>query len=340
MSYVKVLAAVAAVGLGAGLLTSCSSGDSADSESLVVYSGRSESLVEPVIEEFEAQTGIAVEVRYGDTSGMAAQLIEEGDRTPAQVFLAQDGGALGALADEGLLAPLDGEVLARVSDTYRDADGQWVGVTGRARVMVYDPEQVPEADLPSSVYELTEPQWRGRVGIAPGNASFQSFVTAMRVMAGDEATRQWLQDMVDNDVQTYDNNIAILAAVNAGELPLGLINHYYWFGEVAEVGAENVPSRLAYTDPADPGSLVNISGAAILSGAADDPDAAAFVDFLLGDWAQTYFTQTNAEFPMIAGIETNADLPDLGEIGTPGVALGDLADLPGTVAMIQDVGLL
>ena len=327
------------------LLAACGSsdGDTGTGEAsgtLTIYSGRSESLVQPIIDQFSEETGVSVEVRYGDTSGMAAQLIEEGDRTPADVFLAQDAGALGAVAQEGLFAPIAAEITAQVPEQYRDSADQWVGLTGRARVMVYDPAQVDEADLPVSVYELTAPEWEGKVAIAPPNASFQSFVTGMRVADGEQTAQDWLDDMVANDVQSYDKNGPILAAVEAGEVPLGLINHYYWYEEVAEVGAENVSSLLAYTEAGDPGSLVNVSGIGILTGSADDPNATALVEYLLGDTGQTYFAEETLEYPLIDSVPPAADLPPLDSLQGPAIDLGDLSSLSQTVAMLQEAGLL
>lgn len=343
MRHFRRTAVLATAAVGALLLAGCSSSaenSADDGEALVVYSGRSESLVGPVLEQFSEDTGIEVEVRYGDTSGMAAQLLEEGDRSPADVFLAQDAGALGAVADAGLFAPLPAETVAVVPEQYRGADDLWTAVTGRARVLVYDPEQVSEDELPESVFELTGEEWRGKVAIAPGNASFQSFVTAMRVSAGEEAAQQWIEDMAANDPQLYEKNGLILDAVDAGQVPLGLINHYYWFEKAAEVGEENMPSRLAYTAPGDPGSLVNVSGVGLLAGSADNPDAQALIDYLLSDAGQTYFAQETLEYPMVASVPPAAELVPLDQLQGPQIDLGDLASLPVTVEYLQSAGLL
>ncbi len=336
-SFAATLAVTALLAAGCG---SSDSGDSADGESLVVYSGRSEELVGPIVDQFEEATGIEVDVRYGDTTGMAAQLIEEGDQSPADLFWAQDAGALGAVAEEGMFAPIEDALLDRVPEQYRAADGTWVAITGRARVIAYNADNVPAADVPSTVAELTQPQWRSRVAIAPSNASFQSFVTAMRLVEGDEAAQQWLDDMVANDVQTYEKNTLILDAVDAGEVDLGLINHYYWFEKAAEVGEDAMTAQIAFTEPGDPGTLVNIAGVGVLAGAADNPDAAAFVDYMLGEPAQEAFVESTAEYPMIDGVAQPEGLPALAEIQGPDISLAELSDLPTTVQMIQDAGLL
>ena len=337
---------VAALTAAAAVLVGCSggaddgSGAGSEGDALVVYSGRNEALVAPILDDFSAATGIAVDVRYGDTAGMAAQLLEEGEQTPAAVFLSQDAGALGALADEGLLAPLPAGVVELVPAQYRDGDGRWVAVTGRARAMVVDPELVAAEDVPSSVYDLTGEAWRGRVAIAPANASFQSFVTGMRVADGDAAAEQWLADMAANGVQTYENNVQILEAVEAGQVALGLLNHYYWFERAAEVGTDAMRSVVAYTEAGDPGSLVNVSGVGILAGAAQDQRALQLVQYLLSEEGQTYFAQQTFEYPMIASVQPAAELVPLADLQGPAVDLANLASLPETIEMIQNAGLL
>ena len=308
--------------------------------SLVVYSGRAESLLAPLFEQFTAETGITVSIRYGDTAELAAQLLEEGDRTPAQLYFAQDAGALGAVASAGLFAPLPAAAADRVPADYRGADGTWTGVTGRARVIAFDSEQVDAADVPTSVFELVDPKWKGQVGLAPTNASFQSFVTAMRISQGDEVTEQWLESLVANDVQRYEKNGQILEAVNAGQVQLGLINNYYWYQLAAELGEDNMRAQLAFTAPGDPGSLVNVAGIGILANAADNAAAAALVEWLLSDPIQQWFVENTYEYPMVAGVAAVDGLPPLNSLSGPDAPLADLADLPGTLTMLEDVGLL
>ena len=329
------------------LLAACagddpSSGDdgaAAEGERLVVYSGRSENLVQPLIDEFEEETGIAVDVRYDGTTALAALLLEEGDRTPAEVFLSQDAGALGAVADAGLFAPLPDDVVQAVPAGYTSTDGNWTGITGRARVLVYDGQEIDEADLPDSVQGLTDPEWGGRVGIPPTNASFQSFVTAFRVLEGEDAAREWLEAMVENDVERYESNVPILEAVNDGRLDVGLINHYYWYQTAAEVGEENMRAQLAFLPPGDPGSLVNVTGAGILTGAAEDPEALELVRYLVSDAGQRYFVENTYEYPLVPGIEAPEGLPRLEELRNPDLDLADLDSLQETVELLASVGL-
>jgi iron(III) transport system substrate-binding protein len=307
---------------------------------VTVYSGRSEELVGPLFEQFTQATGIPVEARYGDSAELAAQMLEEGDATPADVYFSQDAGALGAVAAEGLLAPLPEAAAQAVPEMYRSADGTWTGITGRARVIAYDPEQVPAEDVPTSVLELTDPKWQGQVAIAPTNASFQAFVTAMRQTQGDEATRAWLDGLVANDAQTYEKNSLILDAVDAGQAKLGLINHYYWYEKADVVGTDGMRAQIAFTAPGDPGSLVNVAGVGITTSGADTPAAAEFVTWLLTPEIQQWFVENTHEYPLVEGVQPDPGLPALDTLQGPDVALADLADLPGTLDMLSEAGLL
>ncbi|CAN5335072.1 iron ABC transporter substrate-binding protein [soil metagenome] len=310
-----------------------------DSEALVVYSGRNEELVGPLYEDFTEETGIEVSVRYGNSATLAGQLLEEGDQSPADVYLSQDAGALGAMAKAGCLAVLPDETLDVVPEGYRSDDGTWVGLTGRARVIVYNPDLVAEDELPESIEDVNDEQWAGEVGIAPGNASFQAFVTAMRVLQGEDEAREFLEGLVDNDVQLYEGNGAILDAVDSGEIAMGLINHYYSFEKAAEVGAESVTAQLHYLMDGEAGSLVNVSGASVLGSADRTEDAQALIEFLLSEPAQTYFAEQTYEYPMIDGVPVAEELPDLASLDAPEIDLTDLDTLAETTAMIEEVGL-
>lgn len=312
-------------------LSACS--DDAD---LVVYVGRDEALIGPLIEQFEDEYDLDVETRYAATPDTLALLMEEGEDTPADVFISQDAGALGALSEAGMLQTLPEEITSRVLPDYTSGDGTWVGVTGRARVIAYDPDQVAEEDVPGSVAELTDPAWAGRVGLPPTNASFQAFVTGFRASQGDDATRAWLEGMVANDVQTFENNLDTLEAVENGTVDLGLVNHYYVFGMRAELGAENVATELKFLDPGDPGALVNVTGAAVLS---DQPGAEDLAAWLVSDEAQQHFVEETFEYPLVPGIDPPEGLPELTSLRGPIEDLAELDDLEATLAMIEEAGL-
>lgn len=307
--------------------------------SLVIYSGRNENLVGPIIERFQAVTGISAEVRYGDTAEVAATILEEGDNSPADVFFGQDAGAAGALAREGILAPIDPAVLGLVPEKFRSDEGVWVGVSGRARVLAYDTRSVSADRLPSGVAALTDPSWGGKVGWAPTNGSFQAFVTAFRVLSGDGVVRDWLTAMRDNGTVAFEGNGPIVRAIAAGEVEAGLVNHYYKYEISAEEGTD-LPIENHFFAAGDPGSLVNVAAVGELASAAHGTQAKAFIAYLLGEEAQTYFAESTFEYPLIEGVELAEGLTPLDEIQSPDVDLSDLADLEATLELLAEVGLV
>ena len=332
------LLATAACGSDAG--QSAGRDGASANEALVVYSGRNEKLIGPLFEQFTAATGIAVTPRYGGSAELAAQLLEEGSRTPASIFLSQDAGALGAVQEAGGLETLPPTTLDKVPAKYRSGQGAWVGISGRSRVLIYNSTLVQAADLPKSVFELAGPAYKGKVGFAPTNASFQAFVTAMRVTAGEAKTAQFLTDFAANDPQSFDGNIPIVEAVNAGTIPFGLVNHYYLYEKAAEAGGLDKLNARNYLFPgADPGSLVNVGGVGVLSGKSS-PAAQAFVDYLLSTPGQTFFAEQTKEYPLVAGVPVDLQgLPPLAELGGPDVDLSQLESLDQTLALLDKVGI-
>ncbi|MFP5290690.1 MAG: iron ABC transporter substrate-binding protein [Actinomycetes bacterium] len=322
------------------LLAGCAATPAEEEAAFTLYSGRDEDLVQPLIDEFTEETGIVVDVRYGNTAELGSLLLEEGEATPADVFLSQDAGSLGALSAAGLFSTLPDDVADAVPAGFTSTDGSWVGITGRARVVVYDGEQLTEDELPDSIDDYVTEEWAGRVGVAPSNASFQSFVTALRVLEGEEAAESWLQSLSDNDPQIFESNIPILTAVNDGVVETGLINHYYWFRQAAEVGAENMRAQLKFLEAGDAGSIVNVTGAGILSGSADNEDALAFIEFLLSEDGQEYFVEETFEYPLVPGIDAPEGLPALDSLVNPELDLSDLESLAETQELLARVGLI
>jgi iron(III) transport system substrate-binding protein len=306
---------------------------------LVVYSGRSESLIGPLMTMFTAASGPQVSVRYGETAEMAATILEEGRNSPADVFFAQDAGALGALAAAGRLRPLPTDLLEQVPAPFRSSQGNWIGISGRARTVVYNTDLVAESELPDTIWGFTDPRWRGRLGWAPTNGSFQAFVTALRLLEGEERARDWLQAMIANDIKVYANNTAIVEAVIKGEIAAGFVNHYYLLRAQAERGG-NLPARNHFLAGGDAGALVNVAGVGILDTAPHPEAALAFVRFLLSPTAQRYFVEQTREYPLVAGIAPPPELKPLSELATPDLDLNRLSDLQGTLALLQEVGAL
>jgi iron(III) transport system substrate-binding protein len=306
--------------------------------SLVVYSGRNEELVGPLLDQFSEETGIEVEVRYGDTAEMAAQILEEGDSSPADVFFGQDAGALGALGAEGRLVPLDDAQLDAVPDGLKDDEGRWVGTSARARVVVYNTEALTEADLPDSILDFTDPAWDGRLGWAPTNGSFQAFVTALRVLEGEDGARAWLEGIQANGPTEFDGNTGIVEAVAAGEIDAGFVNHYYLYQYLAE--DPDYPAANKLYGGGDPGGLVNVAGAGIVD-SADNPDAASqLIEFLLSEQAQTYFAEETYEIPLIEGVDPVEGVPTIDELTLPDLDLNQLDDLAGTLELLTELGIV
>jgi iron(III) transport system substrate-binding protein len=316
-------------------LVACS--DGAD---LTLYSGRAEVQVKPILEEFQKATGLKVSARYGASAELAAQIAEEGGGSKADVFWAQDAGALGSVDKLGLFGPVPAGVVSVVDKKFRAPDDNWTGVSGRARVVVYDPRKVPAPELPASVFDLTQAKWKGRIGLAPTNGSFQAFVTAMLITVGEQRTRAWLSGIKANDPKTYPSNDLIVKAANDGQVELGLVNHYYLFQLQSEIGPDKTIARNHYTAGTDPGALVNVAGVGILKSSKKQADAARFVEYLLSEPAQRHFAETNYEYPLRPGVPTAAGLPPLQAGQGPPINLGDLADLDRTLDLLRSTGLL
>ena len=308
----------------------------ADPGSLVIYSGRSESLVAPVIDQFRRASGIDVRVKYGGTSEIAATIQEEGANSPADVFWAQDPGALGALAPT--LSPLPDDVTAAVPEWARHDEGRWVGISGRARVIVYNTD-LADGELPQSLEDLTDPKWKGRVGWPPTNASFRVMVTAMRQAWGEDRTRQWLEGMLANDVKVFPKNTPIVAAAGAGEVDVGLVNHYYLHRFIAAEG-DDFGARNLYLNDGGPGSLIMVAGAGVLETAANADNAEKFVRFLLSTVAQQYFAASTFEYPLVDGVKTHHLLPPLDELVGPDVDFALLNDLEGSETLLRETGVI
>ena len=307
-----------------------------DPGELVIYSGRKESLVGALIEDFENLTGVDVQVKYGKTFPVATMILEEGDNSPADIYFAQDPGGLGFLSAEGRLIKLPGSITASVADWAKPSDGTWVGISGRARTLVHTASLT---DLPESCEDLTDAKWKGRLGWAPTNSSFQTMVTGMRVLWGEEKTRQWLSDMMSNEVTVYPKNTPQVAAAAAEEISIGLVNHYYLHRFIAEQG-DTFNARNLYLSDGGPCSLVMVAGAGIVNTGKNQANAEKFLKFLVSKVAQQYFTGQIYEYPVIDGVKTHMLLPALEELNIPALTMEDLSDLTGTQVIFRDMGML
>jgi iron(III) transport system substrate-binding protein len=305
---------------------------------LTIYSARREELVAPIIAQFTEDTGIPVEVRYGNLAEMVAMILEEGENSPADVFFTQDASGLGALARERRLAVLPDEILGRVAESYRADDGVWVGISGRARVLIYNTELVDPADLPASLMDLTDERWRGMVGYAPSNGPLQGQFTAMRLLHGDEATKAWLEGMIANEIVVYPENTAVVQAVADGEVAMGLVNHYYLNEFLAE--DPDLPLANHVFEAGNVGALVNVAAAGVLDSAKQPELGEQFIAYLLSESAQIYFAEQTYEYPLAAGVPPIEGLLPLDQLQPPAVDLADLDDLEGTLALMHEAGAL
>lgn len=343
MLSLRSMSAVLAASLLAVTTAACGSGSGEEplsDEALVVYSGRNENLVAPVLKNLEAATGIDVQVRYGGSSELAAQLLEEGENTKADLFFSQDAGALGALGKAGRLETLDPATTGKVLEGFADPQNHWVATSARARVIAYNPAQAPEVTSMTTVDAVLDPKYKGKIGYAPSNASFQSFVTALRVAKGEAGAKKWLEDFKANEPKAYDNNILVLDAVDSGQVGLGLINHYYWYERVAEKGAGAVKAKIHFLGTDDPGALINVAGVGILKGSNQKAAATKAVDYLLSQEGQQYFADETAEYPVVDGVKsTRHDIVPLSDLKRSSVDLNSLDSLEQTLALLDEVGL-
>lgn len=332
----------AATGNGDGDTTGTTADEGTEPEesggTLTIYSGRSEELVGPLLEQFTEATGIEVEARYGDTAEMAALILEEGGASPADVFFGQDAGALGALSQAGLLAELSDDQLGSVEPAYESVDGTWIGVSGRARVVSYDTSELTEADLPESILDFTDPAWSGRIGWAPTNGSFQAFVTALRILEGEDGARAWLEGIQANQPVVYENNTSAVQGVADGEVDVAFVNHYYLYRFLAEDPAFPVANKIY--GGGDPGGLVNIAGVGIVASTDQADLASQFVDYLLSADAQTYFAEETFEVPLTAAVEPVEGVPSFSDLTAPDLDLNQLEDLEGTLVLLTELGIL
>ncbi|WP_265108516.1 iron ABC transporter substrate-binding protein [Halosolutus halophilus] len=301
---------------------------------LTVYSGRSEFLVGSLVDDLEEYyDDFSIDPRYGDSSDLVNQIREEGSGTPADVFYTVDAAALGDLADNGRASTLSDDLLEMVRSEFRT--DQWIGTSGRARAIPYNTDALSEDDMPDSI-DAYATDFDGDLGWAPSYGSCQSFVTAMRLLEGEDATREWLEGVVDSGITDYNDEYAVCEAIANGEIDAGFTNHYYV--QRVRDGSDDAPIATSFTE-GDAGSIFDVAGAAVTD-AADDPDLAEnFVRHLLSSQAQEYFATSTFEYPLIPGVEPVGDLPTIDELDVPDLDLSRLSDRQPTIDLMREVGI-
>ncbi|MBP2367477.1 extracellular solute-binding protein [Pseudonocardia parietis] len=336
---VVALALTACGGAPADDEAATAGGATAAQESLTVYSGRSQGRVEAMLQQFEAESGIALEVRYGDTAELVAQVLEEGDASPADVFFAQDAGALGALSAAGRLTPLPEEVFDGIAEGYVAPDETWAATSARARVIAYDAQSLTPEELPQSLDDLLDPRWEGQIGFPPGNSSWNTFVTAVRLERGDDGARAWLEAFNAQNPERYSDNHGVIDGIENDQIQIGLVNHYYIYSKMEELGEENLRTRNHHVG-GDPLGLVNVAGAGVMDTAADPARAQQLVGFLTSEVAQQYFADTSGEYSVRSGITSTVyEMPDITELEQPDIELAELRSLEQTLEMLQETGI-
>ncbi|MGY1730345.1 iron ABC transporter substrate-binding protein [Geodermatophilus sp. SYSU D01045] len=322
-----------------GALAACGSAGASDAETLTVYSAQHESLVRTMLEGFTEETGIEVEFRDGNDAELANQIVQEGDASPADVFLTENSPSIAVLDREGLLAPLEQETLDQVGAQFRPSSGTWTGFAARSTVLVYDPAALPEDQLPASILDLADPAWEGRIGIAAGGADFQAIVAAVLALRGEEATRAWLEGL-ERNAGVYQSNTAVMVAADEGEIDAGVMYHYYWYRDQAEGGLKGDDARLHFFGGQDPGAFLSVSGAGVLASSDQPEDAQRLVAWLTGREAQERLAESTAlEYAVGTGVPSAEALPPLDTLGVPAVDPGSL-DQERVTELMQEVGLL
>ena len=321
------------------LLAGCSSASdqAQDVTELTVYSGRSETFIAPFFAEWEKQSGIKLNIRYGDSAELSAQILEEGANSPADLFLSQDAGSLGAISQAGLFTSLPTEVAQSIPAKFVAENRNWVGVTGRARVFAYAPDRVKA--FPLSVADLTKPIYKNQLGIAPTNASFQAFLTAMIESNGKDFAKSWLKGLQANGVKIYLKNSAIVEAIDKGEISIGLVNHYYTW-EVSQGLGRAINVKNGYFAPGDVGNLINVSGAGVLASSKKQKAAEDLINYLTSAPTQQKFVTDTHEYSLFAGANPPADVLALDKFGAPAIDLGKLKNVKATQDLLVEVGLL
>jgi iron(III) transport system substrate-binding protein len=334
-----VIGASTALVLFAALLAGCAS-SAGSGNTLTLYSAQHQQMTNALAKAFERKTGATVRIRFGEDEGLANQIVQESSASPADVLLSENTPPLELLAGKSLLAQVNGSTLAQVPARYDSPSGHWVGVAARETALIYNPRLISASRLPASILDLAKPQWKGKLAIAPSEPDFVPIVSAIDKLDGRAATERWLEGFASN-AKRYDDNEGIVAAVEGGQVAAGVINHYYWYEQAAEVGAANVHSKLYYFGHKDPGALVNVSGAGALSSSEHPALAQRFLAFLVSKEGQRAMTHSGDwEYPLVAGVAPPPGLRPFADLQAPEVGPADLGDGSGALGLMQQAGLL
>jgi iron(III) transport system substrate-binding protein len=326
-----------------GLLAACGGSSSASSNSITLYNGQHEQTTDALVARFEKVTGIKVNIRSDDEDVFASQITAEGGHSPADVLFTENSPPLEFLQQKGLLAPVPASTLAHTPSRYNSPTGHWVGVSARVSVLVFNTRLLKPSQLPTAVLQLADPQWKGKLGIAPGETDFQPIVTSVARTYGDAAALRWLQGLKANagSAHSYPDNETLVDRVNRGEVAIGVINQYYWYRERAQVGASAVHSAIVHLAPRDPGYVIDVSGAAVLKSSQHQANAQKFLAFLVSAQGQKIIAGTDSfEYPIASGVTTGQPETPLDKLRANPINIAALGDGATAIALLQKAQLL
>jgi iron(III) transport system substrate-binding protein len=333
-----------AVLLLAGGLAACgsASGASGSAGSITLYSGQHEQTTQSLVTAFEQQTGIHVNVRYNDEDSFADEIIAEKSHPVADVFYTENTPPLEQLQNQGLLAPVDGSTIAKTPSKYNSPQRDWVGVSARVSVLIYNPSLISASQLPTSVLQLANPKYKGKLALAAGETDFQPIVTSVARAYGNAKAATWLEGIKANAAShTYPDNETIADEVNRGAVAFGVVNQYYWYRMKAELGASNVQSKITYFAPHDPGYVVDVSGAGILKSSKNKADAQKFLAFVVSKQGQQIIAHsTSYEYPLDDGVTTTAPEMPFADLQPYPISVADLGDGSTAISLLRQAGLL
>ncbi|CAM2156062.1 Fe(3+)-binding periplasmic protein [Pararobbsia alpina] len=324
----------------AGAVAACFAAH-AGAASLTLYSAQHEQLTELLAKDFEKASGISVRVRDGEGPALAAQLVAEGAATPADVYFTENSPELMLLEEKGLLAPVNADTLKTVPARYDSPTGAWLGVVARENVLAYNTNKLQPAQLPQSLFDLAQPQWKGKIGIAPSDADFLPLVSAVLAAKGHDATVAWLKGLKTN-AQIFDDDEGVVAAVNRGGVATGIINNYYWARLHVGLGDAATKSAIYHFPNADVGALVVVSGAAVLKASKNSDAAQQFLAYLVSERGQKLMAESHIDFeyPLRAGVTADPILKPFDQLSPPPIDVQKLGDDSQAAKLLREAGLL
>jgi iron(III) transport system substrate-binding protein len=338
----RIALLAAALALTAALAGCGGSSSSGSGQSITLYNGQHEQTTDSLVEGFEKQTGIKVNVRNDDEDTLADEIVTEGSNSPADVVYTENSPALEYLQGKGLLAPVDSSTLARTPSKYNSPQGDWLGVSARVSVLIYDPSLIGASELPRSVTELADPKYGGKLAFAAGETDFQPIVSSYAHTYGEAAALKWLEAIKSNaGSHVYPDNETIADEVNRGAVAFGVVNQYYWYRMRAELGASNVPSKIAYFAPRNPGYVLDVSSAGILKSSRHQADAQKFLAFLVSKQGQEIIAHSiSFEYPIASGVGTTAPETPFDQLQPNPITIPELGDGSTAIALLRKSGLL